>query len=418
MIRPQPVDLAPWPLGGLLIPDVEGGAALCAAATSGLSHQPAPPLRFFELAGEDNAGGALQALEALDGLEGECGQILAYNRLVLDPSQSRLDQLRESTGGALGDMVELAAFKAGLREDIPETPNLDGELLASARVAAATASLEQGDVHAASALLDEAMAESRDHSRGLSAQLALSLVEIERQRGKGEGRLVELLQGAIELTDGDGFATLKAEAKLELGVVLQEAGPQDPRRLKEASALFQDALSSLDAETHPRAHGFAQMRLGLTYLSLPMHDAGDALRMGVATQALKRAVQVLDAEREPDLWCAAASNLANAYQLLPSGHLEDNLGKAIGLYDKALQVRRMSEDPGGVARLLVNKAQAAASLGRSKDAIAALEEACPLMAELRWSNDLNAARHMMEDLKRIDTARADSPGQANGAGLG
>ncbi|MEM8709496.1 MAG: tetratricopeptide repeat protein [Planctomycetota bacterium] len=417
MIRPQPVDLAPWPLGGLLVPDVEGGEELCHAATRGLpidDRSEPTLLRYFELAAEDDTEGALSSLQALDGLEGDENVIVRYNQLVLDPSEARLSELRSlATEGPIADMVELAAFKSGLREDIPDTPHLDGELLASARIARATAALEAGDVHAASGLLDEAIQLARDSSPGLAAQLALSLVEIERQRGKGEDRLVELLRDSIELTAGEGFKTLTAEAQLELGVVLQEAGPQDHRRLTEASALFQDALLALDPESHPRAHGFAQMRLGLTYLSMPMHDAGDALRMGVATQALQRAVDVLDADREPDLWCSAASNLANAYQLLPSGHLGDNLDKAIGLYDDALGLRRGAGDPGGVARLLVNKAQAAASLERHDVAIASLEEACPLMAELRWSDDLNAARHMMEDLKRMTTARADDPAKSS-----
>lgn len=406
MIRPQPVDLAPWPLGGLLIPDVDGGKELADAAVKGLAHRASGAFRFWELAADDDAEGALAALDALDGLSGEDGLILEYNRLVLDPSPERLEALRaQCDAGALADLVELAAFKAGLRQDIPGCEHLDGELLASARVVAATSALESGDVHTAAARLDEAMELAASHSRGLSAQLTLSLVEIERQRGKGEERLVSLLRDAIEWTTGEGFQTLTAEAKLELGVVLQEAGPQDHTKLTEASALFQDALRGLDPEAHPRAHGFAQMRLGLTYLSMPMHDAGDALRMGVATQALKRAVDVLDREREPDLWCAAASNLANAYQLLPSGHLEENLGKSLGLYDEALEIRRASQDPGGVARLLVNKAQAAATLEQAEVAIAALEEACPLMAELRWSDDLSTARHMMEDLKRMATAR-------------
>lgn len=401
MIRPQPIDLAPWPLGGLLLPETGGGPALAADAVAGREVEVTDDLAFWAHAAEDNP------IEAHASMAEYSGPVVDYNRFVLAPSDSDLAALRATLDGAYGELLELAAFKCGLRTDLPEFTELDGELLASARGAAASAAMEAEDTHGAAYLLEEAIQLARPASRGLAAQLTLSLVEVERLRGKGFERLTELLRGALEDIGKTGFGTLRAELELELGVILQESSASDPRRIQEASKLFQSALLGLDPERHPRSHGFAQMRLGLTYLSMPMHDAGDALRMGVATQALRRAVEVLRPEREPDLWCSAAANLANAYQLLPSGHLADNIEKGIALYDQALEIRRADGDPYGTARLLMNKAQAAATLEKRTLAIEALAEACPLLAELRLSDELNTARHMMEDLRRQATTAGD-----------
>lgn len=404
MIRPQPIDLAPWPLGGLLVPDADGAQALAADAVAGLPAQPEGELSFWSLAAADDADGALTALEGLE------GEVAAYNRFVLAPSGEVLAELRAQLDGPLAALLEVAAFRFGLRTDLPEIDGLDAELRASALAAFASAAMERGHVEEAAGLLAKAVEAARPASPGLAAQLGLSLVEVRRAMGADVDVQADGLRAAIADTGVDrrAHAALRGELQLELGSMLQESSASDPRRVQEASALFQDAIAGLDPALHPRAHGFAQMRLGLCYMAMPMRDAGDALRMGVATQALKRAVEVLDASREPDLWCSAAANLANAYQLLPSGHLADNLAKAIDLYDCALDLRRGSGDAYGTARLLINKAQAAASLEERSVAIEALEEACPLLAELRLTDELHQARHMMEDLRRQATVAGEA----------
>lgn len=397
MLRPQPIDLGPWPFGGLVLPDVPGAPEFAVALARGETPEVPAGLAFWEQARRDDGEAALLSLRDQE------GAVAAYNRLVLDPGPARLEEARAAVGddAELAALTEVAAFKCGLREDLPDVTGLGAELLASAQAAAATAAAEAGDLARSRAALERGIAAARDASPALAAHLALSMLEVLRLGGAPADEQVAHLRAAdAALPEAPGFSALRGELRLELGITLQESAGHDRRRIVEASGLFQDAAARLDPETHRRAHGFAQMRLGISYLSMPMRDAGDALRMGVATQSLRRALEVFDEAREPELWCAAATNLANAFQLLPSGHQADNLREGIELYDRALALRGADDDPGGRARLLMNKAQAAASLEDHRVAIAALEEACPLLQELRLPAELNAARHMMEDLKR------------------
>ncbi|MEM1448525.1 MAG: hypothetical protein AAGI22_05400 [Planctomycetota bacterium] len=407
MIRPQPIDLSPWPLGGLLVPDVPGGRALAEAAVAGTSVDLTEEVTFWAHAAGDDVDAALQGLDALAGaLEtGAERSIVEYDRFVLRPTADELERLRGEFTGVLAELLEVAAFRCGLRGDLPEFEHLDGELLAAARATAASAAMEAGDEERADAALGAAIDLARGTSPGLAAQLLVSRLEGERARGADAATVTSLLEEALDTLGTDGFDALRAELQLELAVVLQET---DPRRLPDAAAMFQAAITSLDADLHPRAHGFAQMRLGLCYMSMPMADAGDALRMGVATQALKRAVEVLDETREPDLWCAAVTNLANAYQMLPSGHLSDNLGESVERYDRALAVRTADGDPVGHARLHVNRANACASLERFDEAVASLRIACPILQTAGAGEDFESARKLLQDLERSRLTAGES----------
>ncbi|MEM9379868.1 MAG: hypothetical protein AAGB93_07940 [Planctomycetota bacterium] len=407
MLRPQPIDLAPWPLGGLLVPDVPGGRALAEAAVAGTSADLTEEVTFWAHAAGDDTDAAQRGLDALAATldAGEDRDVVAYDRFVLSPSADELERLRGELTGLLADLLEVAAFRCGLRSDLPAFDHLDGELLAAARATAASAAMEAGDEETAERALSEAIDLARGTSPGLAAQLLVSRLEGERSRGADSATVVSLLEEALETLGATGFDALRAELQLELAVVLQET---DPRRLPDAAAMFQAAITSLDSDLHPRAHGFAQMRHGLCYMSMPMADAGDALRMGVATQALKRAVEVLDQEREPDLWCAAVTNLANAYQMLPSGHLEKNLGESVTLYDRALAVRTADGDPVGHARLHVNRANACASLERFDEAVASLRIACPILQTAGAGEDFEAARKLLQDLERSRLTAGES----------
>ena len=135
MIRPQPIDLSPWPLGGLLVPDVPGGRALAEAAVAGTSVDLTEEVTFWAHAAGDDVDAALQGLDALAGaLEtGAERRIVEYDRFVLRPTADELERLRGEFTGVLAELLEVAAFRCGLRGDLPEFEHLDGELLAAAR---------------------------------------------------------------------------------------------------------------------------------------------------------------------------------------------------------------------------------------------------------------------------------------------
>ena len=400
LLRPQPLGLTPWPHGGLLLPATAEARTLAEEVVR-MGRDPGPrggALAFWSAARADDPEGAREALGQGGTEEDDLG---AYNDFVLSPTQERLDRLRTTLDGTLAALLEIAAYHSGLDSRLPEPAALDGELRAVARAALATRALETGDADTAIQELALAAQDAQEASPGLAAQLLLSLQEIQRSvRGLSETS-IECLRKALALLGESGFDGVRAELQLELGGCLQETAARDPRRMTEAVALFQGALLHLDRERHRRAFGFAQMRLGLAYLSLPMRDAGDALRMGVATQALRESIDALSPQEEPELWCAAATNLANAYQILPSGHLSENLEQAIELYDRVLVLRPLETDPVGHARALVNRANAAATLERRSAAIADLTAALPILSRAGQTEELEAVRSMLDDLRRV-----------------
>ena len=87
------------------------------------------------------------------------------------------------------------------------------------------------------------------------------------------------------------------------------------------------------------------------------------MRLGVAVQSLRAALEVYRPETHAYEWSSSQMNLANALQYLPSTHQEDNLREAVDLYEEVLRHRSRRADPAGYARVLANQANALAHLG-------------------------------------------------------
>ena len=104
------------------------------------------------------------------------------------------------------------------------------------------------------------------------------------------------------------------------------------------------------------------MNVAIAILAMPMTQASDQVRLGVAVQSLRAALRVYRPETHPYEWSSSQMNLANALQYLPSKHREENLQEAVGLYEEVLAVRSPRSDPIGCARVLANQANALAHL--------------------------------------------------------
>ena len=201
----------------------------------------------------------------------------------------------------------------------------------------------------------------------------------------------------------------RAELLTQLGEALQELGSDGSRGpLIEAVKRYQQALQlGVTRESHPTWFARLQNNLGLAYLSIPAREASDQLRVGIAVQAFRWAVEALDRERDPGQWASVTMNLANALQYLPSSHPEENLARAVAAYDDVLRVRTAERDPVGHARALLNQANALGHLGALEPALDTLAAAAAIFAE----HDCAAELAAVEEL----TAEMQSPGSRLGA---
>src|SRR6185295_6884507 len=306
--------------------------------------------------------------------------LLPYARFVLAPAPEPLARLERELTGDLALLLACAAFSAGLSDRSPSraVPATDPSLDAVAWMIRAAAEMEEGRLDAALAALDAGIGISRAASPLLAAQL---LGQRSAWLRSSEPRAaLAALREAVELARGGRLRPLRIDLCLALGSQLQEsaATPADTDRggLLAAIDAYREAIHcGLSLEDDPEDYALAQNNLGLLYLALPMREAGDPLRMGVAVQSFREALEVFRRETHPEEWSSARLNLANALQYLPSSHPEENLIQAVEIYEELLGVRNLAVDPLGIARLLANQANALAHLGIFPPALAKLDEA-------------------------------------------
>jgi len=287
-----------------------------------------------------------------------------YNAFVLAPDARTFEALSVALDGALGELLRVAGYTLGVIDEPPaETTALDGELLALARAARAAWHLERDEMGQATLLLKAAAAAAAPASPMFAAALWA-----------------------------------------ELGMWYQDRGGQSRAALMEAVKAYQDAIhAGYDRERHPEQYGLLQNNIGLAYLSMPMVEASDQLRMGIAVQSFREACRMFTRASNPEMWAATQLNLANSLQYLPSSHPAENLGKAVEIYEHLLEVRDREQDPIGYARVLANQANALAHLGGLQVALAKFREARGLAmragaAELEDS--------LTEQIDRIEAHRA------------
>lgn len=192
-----------------------------------------------------------------------------------------------------------------------------------------------------------------------------------------------------------------ADRWLRAGFELQAASEGERSRLLEAVNAYQRALQEgITAESHPDLFGQIQNNLGVAYLSIPAREASDQLRAGIAVQSFRHALKVYDREAYPDMWATVSMNLANALQYLPSSHPEENLMRAVDIYEEVLEVRTEPRDPVAHALVLLNQTNALAHLGIFKPAIEKAAHAYKLFMWHEQREQAAAAKELHDTIQQ------------------
>lgn len=400
--RPQPVGIFPMPAGYLLIGDGPGHDEVRRLLLEGKRPAVFPAsLRWYEHA----LDGDLPAAAA--GLVGD-DLITLANRLVLDPDRDLLGRLRSTAGGALAAHVEMVAFVVGLVLDPPDPEHTDNELAAMAHAAVATLALERKDIDTAAGSLEEAARLAMPISRALAGQLLGQLANVQLDDG-GTKRAQTTFQAAIDCLAGTDLKVSEAELHVSCGAMYQEMSEAAPRLLKTAIDHYHAALQLVDVETSPDSYAIANANLGLAYLTMPMNEASDLLRVGIAVQALREALKVFNPESHLDRWSSTQLNLANALVYMPSTHQAENIAEAVGLYEAVLQHRDRHRDPHGRARVLANQGNALAHLGVFDEAKLRLHEARMIFEEFDEHEMVRSVRGVLDEIaKQESLVRTDN----------
>ncbi len=398
-LRPQPVGIFSLPNSYLLLPPAADGAEAHQSLLAGRLPAWLPAnWQFFALALAGDLDAAWAALAE------DNSPLAAYNRFVLRSDPDQYQQLRRSLPSELQPLLATVAYTLGYLDFPPQSAELEdnfrgGELAALLLMVQASSHLEQEQPEAAIPLLQSAIARADSCSPIFAALLRGALAEAMRNFQGASPALVQLYQRTIQQLKTSDLALNRAEFTLGLGSCYHELAQGQRGALTEAVRCYQEALQTLTRENAPDLYALAHNNLALAYLAMPMSEASDQLRMGIAVQSLREALKVYDRRQQPELWSSAQLNLANALQHLPTSHPEDNLIEAVELYEDLLSVRSRADDPIGFARLLANQGNALAHLGIFQHAENKLNEALNLFSMYGQNEESSVIAELLKEIE-------------------
>jgi tetratricopeptide (TPR) repeat protein len=398
--RPQPVGVFQLPAGYLLIDDNPAHDEVRTALAAGRMPDSFPDsLRYYEAALDGDAEAALAALDGTD-------VITKANRLVLDPNRELLNELIAQTADddALRCHINTIGFIVGLLLDPPDPTPTSGEFAAMAHAAQATLALERHDRAEAADQLEMAAQAAHDVSKALAGQLLGQLANTQLDDG-GVKRATVTFQAALDALEGTDLYVARAELHVAAGSMFQEMSESAPRLMQQAVNHYHQALALVNAKSAPETFAIANANLGLAYITMPMNEASDQLRVGVAVQSMREALEYFTPETHLDRWSSTQLNLANALVYMPSKHQADNIAEAVGLYEGVLQHRDRHSNPQGRARVLANQGNALAHLGVFDEAKGKLHEARTLFEEFEEVEAVRSVRSVLDEIARQESVK-------------
>ena len=394
--RPQALGALPLPGGYLLIPTSddpqvdEVRASLC----QGMMPRSWPQaLRGHELA---FSGQLDKAVEAFSGPS----PVDRFNRFVLAPEGVDLAVLKAELPADVAPLVDAVAYSVGLIDIPPEVGAADGEIEAVVVAARASCELAEGNAQGAVDLLHQAAELTRTAHPALHAIALGTAGGIAHEYNLDLVQAAEDLLTAVDLLDDTEMTLGRAEMHFQLASLIHDVAVADEMPLHEAVRHYYCALQLVDEASAPHLWAAAHLNLGTAYPTMPMVEASDQLRAGIAMQSLRAALVVFTKEEHPNEWSSAQMNLANALVYTPSTHQGDNLVEAVERYEEVLELRDRDADPIGRARLLTNQGNALAHLGVFDHAKAKLYEARFLFEEQGDHDSVMMVRSVLDEIAR------------------
>ncbi len=406
-LRPQPIGIFPLPANYLLLPEkfreTDTYKHLMKGVYSTLENS--EDLKFYYAAIKEDTETAIKNLSDDNSDETK------FNRFVLEPNTQKYSQLKEEFTGELRSLLDVVAFTLNFISEPPTENGCTEEIAAIVLLTQATHKLEVGDPQSATDLMRKAADIAKNASPVLSAQINANLGDTLHQFQGANANAMMLYKRAIDGLKNTELEFEKAATNLNLGICFQELSNGQRGAILEAVRCYQESLNYFRADRFPDQFALAQNNLALGYLSMPMTEASDQLRVGIAVQSLREVVKIWTRDTNPQGWESAQLNLANALQYLPSKHIEENLMEAVRLYEEILEVRKRSQNPIGYARLLSNQGNALAHLGIFEHALPKLNEAKDLFQK---NGEIESANSVADVLTEIETTRAENKEKAAG----
>lgn len=395
--RPVPVGVFPLPFGYLLLPSGPDADAVAEQLRQG--HLPATwpdSLPGHRLA----AAGELEA--ARDTFTGS-DAVSRYNRFVIDPGDQDPVRLKDDLGPDLAPLVDVVRYTLGQTDAPPALGDATGEVAALVLAATAADAIGRDDLPAAIESLQAALAATPADYPVLAGVLHGAIAPLQRESGDAAAATISL-QAGLKALAGTDLEVARAEQHLELAATYHELAGEQRELLAKAVYHYHSALQAITEADQPELFASAHVNLAAAYLTMPMLEASDQLRRGVAVGSLRAALRVYTQQTHPVQWASAQLNLANALVYAPSAKRADNLVEAAEIYESLLTTRNRNDDPLGYARVLANQGNALAHLGMLDEAWGKLVEARFLFEEFHEYDAVTTVRGLLDEIKRTQSA--------------
>ena len=408
----QPIGAFGFPAGLLLIadrPDHDEIDRVRADLVEGRLPDVWPaPLRGHELAHAEDLDGAA----AFFGSTADHDATSAFNHYVLAPEGVDTAALRDRLPEHLRPLVDAVRYMLGDTDSLPDEISAAPEVAALVDSVRATALLAAGEPLAAVSVLHDGAVAVAAVAPPLAAMLLGNAGTILAEHHLDPDQaLNDLRLACLGLATAD-LPVARAELHLQLGLLIHAAAAAGRMPLKDAVQEYYTALQLIDRSDAPYVWASAHLNLGAAYLTMPMIEATDQLRSGIAMQSLRAALEVFTAEDYPAEWASSTLNLANALVYTPSTHQGDNIVEAVERYEEVLATRDRGDDPLGRARILANLGNALAHLGIFDHAKSRLYEARFLFEEALDHDSAMMVRSILDEISRETVPDSGRGGQA------
>lgn len=170
------------------------------------------------------------------------------------------------------------------------------------------------------------------------------------------------LESAIPDLAEHGLPEEKAEAEINLGLVIQSLFAFNQAPIQEAINAYQRALKVFTREDYPAEFAIIHNNLATAFLSMQTNSETGKMREALAVQSFQEALSVVSMTDQPTEYAMLQNNLGNALQSVRSSHGVENNLRALDAYDEALRVRTSTDTPLEYANTICNKANCICAL--------------------------------------------------------
>ncbi|GAB5476449.1 MAG: hypothetical protein Mars2KO_45480 [Maribacter sp.] len=218
----------------------------------------------------------------------------------------------------------------------------------------------------------------------------------------------ELINRAIQYFKQEDIPEFLGEAGFKKAILLYTWSKNgSPQYYKAAINAFQDVLKVFKRDTHPRKFADVHHNLALIYSEIPVGAEEKPMWTAFCASSFKEVLSFYNKEEYPYENAMASHNYATALMHFPPAKIHDNLEKAAGLFEEALDVRTAKAYPFERALTLMNQLElgwlthnetSEAELKKYGEMKAKAEEVKTLVTD---ADLIKQANHHLQELEKV-----------------